>query len=108
MPEPPYYAALFTSVRTEGDHGYAEMAERMVELVEKQEGFLGMESVREGRVGITVSYWASLEAIEKWRQNAEHRRAQQMGREKWYREYRLRVARVERSSVCFRGRGGGD
>jgi hypothetical protein len=29
-PEPPYYAVIFTSVRTPGDHGYAAMAEESV------------------------------------------------------------------------------
>lgn len=61
-PEPPYYAVIFTSHRTEGDNGYAEMADRMVELASQQPGFLGVESAREG-VGITVSYWSDLESI---------------------------------------------
>lgn len=45
-PEIPYYAVIFTSVRTEGDKGYAEMADRMVELAQQQDGFLGVESAR--------------------------------------------------------------
>jgi heme-degrading monooxygenase HmoA len=63
-PEPPYYAVIFTSQRTEGDGGYGHMAERMIDLAAMQPGFLGVESVRgsEG-VGITVSYWSSEEAI---------------------------------------------
>lgn len=93
-PEPPYYAMIFTSLRTEGDHGYAATAQRMVELAQAQPGFLGMESVRD-RLGITVSYWSSLEAIRAWKDNAEHRLAQQRGRD-WYRSFRVRVCRVER------------
>ncbi|WP_459873598.1 antibiotic biosynthesis monooxygenase family protein [Halomonas shantousis] len=46
-PEPPYYAVIFSSHRTEGDHGYAAMAERMVALAATQPGFLGIESARE-------------------------------------------------------------
>lgn len=61
-PSPPYYAVIFSSVRTDGDHNYGAMADRMVELAAQQEGFLGIESARED-VGITVSYWASEEAI---------------------------------------------
>lgn len=97
-PEPPYFAVVFTSVRGDADpEGYAVMADRMVELASGQPGFLGMETVRntEG-VGITVSYWASLDAIRKWREHAEHRVAQSRGRSTWYREYRLRICRVER------------
>lgn len=93
-PEPPYYAVIFTSLRNEGDHGYADMARRMVELARAQPGFLGMESARDG-LGITVSYWESLEAIQAWKANAEHRLAQARGRE-WYADYRVRVCRVER------------
>lgn len=92
----PYYAVIFTSRRTDIDDGYAEMAERMVELASKQPGFLGIESVREGTVGITVSYWASAEAVVQWKNNLEHRDAQAGGRSKWYREYKVRVAKVER------------
>ncbi len=50
------------------------MATRMAELAAQQPGYLGMESAREG-VGITVSYWESLETIRNWKQNAEHQEA---------------------------------
>lgn len=94
-PTPPYYAVIFTSLRTEGNRGYAEMAQRMVELASEQPGFLGVESARE-EAGITVSYWADLASIEAWKQHAEHRVAQALGRERWYADYRVRIARVER------------
>ena len=79
----------------EGDNGYGEMAERMVELAAQQPGFLGAESARES-VGITVSYWADLESIKAWKENAEHVIAQEQGRAVWYREYKTRIAKVER------------
>lgn len=97
-PEPPYYAVIFTSIRTSGDNGYGETADRLVELVDHQPGFLGVESVREGDHGITVSYWDSLESIEAWRNNPEHLEARAKGREIWYSGYRLRVAKVEKES----------
>src|SRR5512135_105225 len=101
-PEPPYYAVVFTSLRAAADpEGYAVTADRMAELASAQPGFLGMESVRDQQgVGITVSYWSSLEAIRNWRDVAEHRAAQSSGRSKWYDEFRLRVCRVERET-CF-------
>lgn len=95
-PEPPYYTVVFTSLRTEVDEGYAEAAQRMVELAAEQPGFLGVESAREGELGITVSYWSSLDAIRHWKRQAEHAAAQAAGRRKWYSAYKLRVARVER------------
>ena len=76
-PEPPYYAVIFTSTRTAVDEGYGAMADRMVELASQQPGFLGVESTRGADgLGITVSYWSSLEAIAAWKANAEHRVAQ--------------------------------
>ena len=97
-PEPPYYAVIFTSTRTAVDEGYGEVADRMVELASLQTGFLGVESARgaEG-LGITVSYWSTLEAIASWKANAEHRAAQIGGHRKWYEHFETRVARVERA-----------
>lgn len=94
-PSPPYYAVIFTSVRTAGDNGYGEVADRMVTLAEQQPGFLGMESARE-EVGVTVSYWQDLDSIKQWKQNVEHLGAQKMGREQWYETFKVRIAKVER------------
>jgi len=95
-PKPPYYAVIFTSVRTEADDdGYAAMAEHMDALARAQPGFLGVESAREG-VGITVSYWRDLESIRAWKANAEHLVAQRTGQARWYSDYTTRIARVER------------
>ena len=94
-PQPPYYAVIFSSLRTAGDDGYADMAARMMELAAKQPGFLGVESARDG-LGITISYWESLDAISAWKQNAEHQMAQRLGRNKWYSAFRVRVAKIER------------
>lgn len=94
-PPPPYYAVIFSSLRTEGDNGYGDMSERMVELAAGQPGFLGIESAR-NELGITVSYWESLESIRNWKAHAEHRIAQMTGREKWYSTYKVRICRVER------------
>lgn len=94
-PKPPYYAVIFTSIRNQGDDGYAQAAERMLQLASEQPGFLGFETARQD-IGISVSYWSSEEAIKAWRANAEHQVAQQRGKDDWYRWYRIRVCRVER------------
>lgn len=94
-PKPPYYAVIFTSVRTEGDNGYSQMSDRMVELVQEQDGFLGWESARK-EVGITVAYWRDLESIRKWRDHLEHVVARRLGHEKWYQSFKVRIALVER------------
>ena len=94
-PEVPYYAVIFTILRTDNDRGYGEMAEKMETLAKEQPGYLGIESARE-ELGITVSYWESLEAIKNWKENLEHSYARKLGREKWYEKYHLRIAKVER------------
>lgn len=97
-PEPPYYAVIFSSLRSAGDNGYEWMAERMMELASLQPGYLGAESVRgSDGFGITVSYWESLEAISNWKANAEHLAAQENGKRLWYVGYELRIAKVERA-----------
>ena len=101
-PEPPYYAVIFTSTRTEVDEGYGATGDRMVELAAQQPGFLGVESARgEDGLGITVSYWESEEAIANWRRHAEHVVAQGKGRSQWYDEFLTRVAKVERVNAPF-------
>ncbi len=94
-PAPPYYAVIFTSIRTEVDKGYEEMANRMVDLAALQPGFLGIESARDS-LGISVSYWDSLENIRQWKLVAEHRLAQELGRADWYSAYKTRICVVER------------
>ncbi|MDP1812486.1 MAG: antibiotic biosynthesis monooxygenase [Sediminibacterium sp.] len=94
-PNAPYYAVIFTSERTPIDDGYAQMAERMVALAAEQPGYLGHESARE-EMGITVSYWESLEAIQNWKKNSEHLMAQALGKHKWYAKYKTRICKVER------------
>lgn len=93
-PTPPYYAVIFSSKLSDNTAGYLAMAERMLMLAAEQPGFLGVESVRDA-MGITVSYWSSREAIVAWQQQAEHRQAQQLGRDQWYQDFRVRIARVE-------------
>jgi heme-degrading monooxygenase HmoA len=111
-PEPPYFAVIFTSVRRRGDDAvanaeadaaYGRTAAEMERLAREQPGFLGIESVRDGAgVGITVSYWSSLEAVAAWRAHGEHRMAQRAGRTEWYGGYALRVCEVTSARVWAR------
>ncbi len=93
-PKTPYYAVIFTSVRTEGDNGYDDMSEQMMELAKLQDGYLGVESAR-NELGITVSYWRDLASIKKWKENSEHKIARAKGREMWYKSFKTRIARIE-------------
>ncbi|MCC6837532.1 MAG: antibiotic biosynthesis monooxygenase [Bacteroidia bacterium] len=94
-PSPPYYAVIFTSIKSGEDPGYNTMAIRMVELAKQADGFLGMESAR-SEIGITISYWSSLDSIKKWKMNSEHQIAQETGRSTWYKKYKTRICLVER------------
>ena len=95
-PLPPYYAVIFTSVRTDNDDGYAGMIEHMLDIGLKYPGCLGIESVNEGSTGISVSYWKNLDSIKAWKENADHDVAQRLGRERWYKSYTTRIAKVEK------------
>ena len=93
-PKTPYYAVIFTSIRTDGDNEYGNMAEHMVELAKQQDGFLGVESAR-NEIGITVSYWRDLDSIKKWKENSKHKIARDNGRKMWYKSFKTRIAKVE-------------
>ena len=94
-PQTPYYAVIFTSIRTDNDNSYADMSQKMIDLAKQQDGFLGIESARE-EIGITVSYWRDLDSIKKWKDNSEHTIAREKGREIWYKSFKTRIAKVER------------
>jgi len=99
-PKPPYYAVIFTSLRATDEDEVASQeddstADRMVELAAQSEGFLGVESVRDG-LGITISYWTDLTAIKKWKNHSKHLVAQEKGKRQWYSAYTTRIARVDR------------
>ena len=96
-PKPPYYAVVFTSLRTDTEDGYEQTAKKMAALASEQPGFLGIESVREENgLGITVSYWKDKDSIRGWKNHAAHQQAQRFGKEKWYQRYRIRVVKVEK------------
>jgi len=103
-PEPPYYAVIFSSLKSGNDNGYAKMAEEMERTAALQPGYLGIESAREG-LGITISYWTDLESIKNWKTHGVHQQAQKLGREKWYSQYTTRICKVERDYNGPEGRG---
>ncbi|MEM6912487.1 MAG: antibiotic biosynthesis monooxygenase [Pseudomonadota bacterium] len=97
-PEPPFYAVIFTSQKTGHDTlGYANAAERMVELAQTMPGFLGFDTASGADgLGITVSYWRSEDDVARWRAHPEHAAAIVSGRSAWYSWYESVTAKVER------------
>lgn len=97
LPQTPYFAVIFTSKRASEDSGYSDMAKRMEAMSRQQNGFLGIQSVRDANgIGITVSYWRTLEDIANWKKDTEHILAQQKGKSDWYTGYEVRISKVER------------
>ncbi len=97
----PYYAVIFTNTRTPEDNGYTATAEAMEELAREQPGYLGFESARD-ELGISISYWESLDAIALWKANVDHVLAQQRGIKDWYSWYKVRICLVEKEYEFFR------
>ncbi|MCM1949641.1 antibiotic biosynthesis monooxygenase family protein [Streptomyces hydrogenans] len=96
--EPPYYTAVFTSLRPDTPEGYAETAADMRDRVVEMPGYLGHEAARTpGGLGITVAYFRDLESLDAWRLDAAHTAAKEYGREHWYEAYSVHIGKVERS-----------
>lgn len=96
-PKPPYYTVIFTSKRTALDDGYTELNDELYAEAQKLEGYYGAETLRDANgYGVAVLYWRDLEDIQEWARYQKHIRAKQMGKEKWYEGYRVRIAKVER------------
>ncbi|MFT5920595.1 MAG: heme-degrading monooxygenase HmoA, partial [Granulosicoccus sp.] len=67
------------------------------EDAQKLKGFIGAESMRgEDGFGVTVLYFLDMETIREWSKDQKHLSAKQLGKEKWYSDYRVRIAKVER------------
>lgn len=96
-PSPPYVAVIFSNVQRADIQGYGAMAARMEALAAEQPGYLGFEGSRTpDGLGVAVSYWVDTGAAAAWKLVAEHADAQQLGRDRWYASYRVRIATVER------------
>jgi len=91
----PYYAVIFTSIQTKNIEGYAKMSQQMETLAKQQKGFLGIDSAKND-VGITVSYWETLDDIKNWKQQSDHLIAKQKGIKDWYSWYNVKICKVER------------
>ena len=85
-----YYAVIFTSIQSEVNKDYEEMAELTISLAKKQPGFPEVESSRNNGIGITLSYWETEESIRNWKNHEKHLVAQHKGRSGWYSDYHVR------------------
>lgn len=93
----PSYAVLFISEREHNPapEGYAAMDEATMKKVMQLEGFLGFDSVRNGKNGIFISYWKDLSSIESWKQDPLHISAKTDGKKRWYDAYRTVICKID-------------
>jgi heme-degrading monooxygenase HmoA len=78
---------------------YLDIAAELRPLLDEIDGFLSIErfeSLSEPGKVLSLSFWRDEQALETWRQLAEHRRAPARGRAEVFADYRLRVAHVLR------------
>lgn len=91
------YLVVFRAEVKHLDADYVAMAARLRDLALTEFGCLEFHALTEGDQEIALSYWPDLEAVARWRTHDEHLLAQQLGRERWYRSYRVEISRIERS-----------
>ncbi|HXQ58895.1 MAG TPA: antibiotic biosynthesis monooxygenase [Acidimicrobiales bacterium] len=71
---------------------YEPLAERMVELARAMPGFVDYKTfAADDGERVTVVTFSSLEDHRAWRNHAEHRRAQTLGRERLYESFAIQV-----------------
>ncbi|CAI8289031.1 MAG: Uncharacterised protein [Flavobacteriia bacterium] len=99
QPTPPYWAAIFISARSEEDEGYAAMDRATIDLAQQIEGFLGYAHAKEQGQGIFISYWASLEAIERWKEDGLHKAAKEKGNKTWYTQFISQVVEIKSHTI---------
>lgn len=90
------YAVIFRAQVKELDAQYGELAARLRDRAIEEFGCLEFTACTEGDSEIAISYWPDLEHIRAWREDAIHREAQALGRERWYRSYQVQVVEVLR------------
>tara|TARA_B100000315_G_C14346120_1_gene481842 strand:+ start:227 stop:553 length:327 start_codon:yes stop_codon:yes gene_type:complete len=96
-PKPPYASSIFTSIRTDVDEKYDKMDELTFKEIETIKGYLGCETFRDKNgFGVNLSYWKDMNSLKNWKENTLHKKAQILGKEKWYKKYKLRICTVER------------
>jgi heme-degrading monooxygenase HmoA len=88
---------LFRSKLTDQtDEDYARWSEDMLTHAKKQPGyvdFVQYTGVKDGE-RLSVVRWKDEKSLESWRQDQKHLAAKKLGRERWYANYQIEVAKV--------------
>lgn len=78
---------------------YLDTAGRLRSALAGIDGFISVErfqSLSHPDRMLSLSFWRDEDAVRQWRNLAEHRQAQALGRARVFRDYRLRIAEVAR------------
>jgi heme-degrading monooxygenase HmoA len=98
-------AVIFEVVPNEGrKENYFELAAQLKPELEKIKGFISIEryqGVQQPEKILSLSFWESEDSIAQWRNYEMHRLAQAKGRETIFKDYRLRIATVNRDYGMF-------
>jgi len=90
------YAVIFKATINKIDAEYSATAEFMRDLAINKYGCTEFTACTEGNNEIAISYWPSLEHIKAWHNNEEHKKAQALGKAKWYKSYQVQVTEILR------------
>jgi len=93
------YAVIFKAEINELDESYSTMAEKLQKLAMEKYGCTEFTAVAEGKQEITISCWDNLHQIKRWKQDALHLSAQENGRNKWYKSYRVYVTEIKHETT---------
>jgi heme-degrading monooxygenase HmoA len=87
---------LFRSRLTpEAGEDYTGMGDAMLEHARTQPGFVDYKQYKtDDGERLTVVWWKDEQTLEQWRNDAKHRAAKSRGRERWYQDYHIEIARV--------------
>jgi heme-degrading monooxygenase HmoA len=94
------YAVIFeVEPETGREQDYLDIAALLRPDLEKIDGFISIERFKslsqEGKI-LSLSFWRDEDAIARWRQQEQHHAAQRAGRDRIFRDYRIRVTAVMR------------
>lgn len=90
------YAVIFTATVLKLDEEYTVTAERLRTLAFEQYNCIDFTSCTEGSREIAISYWHSEADIQAWHADPEHKAAQRLGKQRWYKNYKAEVTQVLR------------
>jgi heme-degrading monooxygenase HmoA len=94
------YAVIFEVEIADGKQSeYLEIASKLKEQLVSMPGFISVERfeslVNDGKL-VSLSFWETEESLIFWKKNFDHMNAQKKGRESIFKDYRIRIANVER------------